>query len=90
MDKVEFHHQLEQLHEELQQIDSVDARGQQLLQTLMSDIEKLINPGESDQEYVSDRLGEGLKDGIELFEASHPRTTMLMGQVIDALSKMGI
>jgi len=90
MDKVEFHHQLEKLHEELQQIDSVDARGQQLLETLMSDIEKLINAGERDQEYVSDRLGEGLKDGIELFEASHPRTTMLMGQVIDALSKMGI
>ena len=90
MDKVEFHHQLEELHEELQQIDSVDARGQQLLETLMSDIEKLINAGERDQEYVSHRLGEGLKDGIELFEASHPRTTMLMGQVIDALSKMGI
>jgi len=90
MDKVEFHHQLEQLHEELQQIDSVDVRGQQLLQTLMGDIEKLIKSRESDQEYVSDRLGEGLKDGIELFEASHPRTTMLMGQVIDALSKMGI
>jgi len=39
---------------------------------------------------VPDRLGEGLKEGIELFEASHPQATMLMGQVIDALAKMGI
>jgi hypothetical protein len=90
MDKVEFHHQLEQLHQELQKIDSVDARGQQLLQTLMSDIKKLIDAGESQKGQVTDRLGEGLKDGIKLFEASHPQATMLMGQVIDALSKMGI
>jgi len=56
----------------------------------MSDIEKLINDGERDQEEVSDRLGEGLRDGIELFEASHPQATMLMAQMIDALQKMGI
>jgi Domain of unknown function (DUF4404) len=90
MNKVELHQQLERLHEQLQQIDSVDERGQQLLQTLMSDIEKLINAGERDREDVSDRLGEGLKDGIELFEASHPQATMLMAQVVDALQKMGI
>jgi Domain of unknown function (DUF4404) len=90
MNKVELHQQLELLHEQLQQIDSVDERGQQLLQTLMSDIEKLINAAERDREDVSDRLGEGLKDGIELFEASHPQATMLMARVIDALHKMGI
>ncbi len=89
MNRVELHHQLEQLHDELQQIDSVDESGRQLLQTLMSDIQKLIDSKESEK-YVSNRLGEGLKDGIELFEASHPRATMLMAQVIDALQKMGI
>lgn len=90
MAKVDLHHQLERLHEELQQIDSVDERGQQLLQTLMSDIQKLIDSGEKNQKDVSERLGEGLKDGIELFEASHPQATMLMARVIDALQKMGI
>lgn len=86
MDKQQLHTRLEQLHSELQQIESVDHSEQQLLQTLMSDIKKLT---EGDQT-VPDRLGEGLKEGIELFEASHPRATMLMGQVIDALAKMGI
>ncbi|HSE38555.1 MAG TPA: DUF4404 family protein [Blastocatellia bacterium] len=86
MDKQQLHNRLEQLHSELQQIESVDQSEQQLLQTLMSDIKKLT---EGDQT-VPDRLGEGLKEGIELFEASHPRATMLMGQVIDALAKMGI
>ena len=90
MSKVELNHQLERLHEELQQIDSVDEQGQQLLQKLMSDIQKLIDSGDRSQKDVSERLGEGLKDGIELFEASHPQATMLMAQVIDALQKMGI
>jgi len=90
MNRVELHHKLEQLHDELQKIDSVDEGGRQLLQALMSDIQKLIDSKESDQKYFSDRLGEGLKDGIELFEASHARATMLMAQVVDALQKMGI
>ena len=94
MDKPQLHDSLEQLHGELQQIKSVDEREQQLLQTLTSDIKKLIEASERDQHHVSghvpDRLGEGLKEGIELFEASHPQATMLMGQVIDALAKMGI
>ena len=85
-----LHDRLEQLRRELQQIESVDKGKQQVLQALISDIEKLAEAGESDQRPVSDRLGEGLKEGIELFEASHPRATMLMGQVIDALAKMGI
>jgi len=90
MDKQELHSRLEHLHRELQQIESVDEGEQQLLQTLMSDIKKLIEAGEGDHHHVSDRLGEGLKEGVELFEASHPQATMLMGQVIDALAKMGI
>ena len=89
MDK-ELETRLEQLHGELQQIESVDEREQQLLRTLMSDIKKLTKHREGDDQLAPDKLGEGLKEGIELFEASHPRATMLMGQVIDALAKMGI
>ena len=90
MDKQQLHNRLEQLRGELEQIESVDEGEQQLLQTLVSDIKKVIEAGESDHHHVSDRLGEGLKQGIELFEASHPRATMLMGQVFDALAKIGI
>jgi hypothetical protein len=90
MDKQQLQERLQELHGELQQIESVDEGQQQLLQALMSDIKKLTEKGEGADRDVPDRLGEGLKEGIELFEASHPRATMLMGQVVDALSKMGI
>ena len=89
MDKDQLHTRLEQLHGELQNIESVDKEERRLLQTLMSDIKKLTGR-EADDQSVHERLGEGLKEGIELFEASHPQATLLMGQVIDALAKMGI
>jgi len=90
MDKTQLHNRLEQLHAELQQIECYDESQQRLLQMLLGDIKKLIEAGESDHHQVSDQLGEGLREGIGLFEASHPQATKLMGQVIDALSNMGI
>ena len=90
MDKQQLDNALEQLHTELQRIESVDEHERQILQKLLADIKKLSGSPEGDQHREYDRLGEGLKEGIELLEASHPRATMLMGQVADALAKMGI
>jgi len=90
MNKQELQNRLEQLHLELQQIEAVDERERLLLESLILDINKLIETGDSDQRHPTDRLGEGLKEAIELFEASHPQATLLMGQVIDALAKLGI
>ena len=90
MTEERLHDRLEQLRGELQQIESLDEGKQQLLEKLISDIENLAEADEGEHRPIADRLGEGLKEGIELFEASHPRATMLMGQVIDALAKMGI
>jgi hypothetical protein len=90
MNSKDLHTKLEQLRGELHEIDSLEEGKQQLLQKLISDIERLIETRESDPPPVTEPLGESLKEGIELFEASHPRATMLMGEVIEALAKMGI
>ena len=90
MDKQQFDVALQQLHHELQQIESVDETERQLLRQLMSDIRKLTRSENSDQLRAPEGLVEELTEGIERFEASHPQATMLMGQVIDALAKMGI
>jgi uncharacterized protein DUF4404 len=89
MDKQQLHDKLQQLQNELQQIDSADEDERQILQKVIGDISKLIEAGDTDQPHV-DRLGEGLREGIERLEASHPRVTMLMGQLVDALAKIGI
>jgi hypothetical protein len=90
MDKQQLHRTLEQLHGELQKIVSVDESERPILQQLMGDIQKLVDGQEGDQHRDYDRLGEGLREGIELLEASHPGLTMLMGQIVDALGKIGI
>ena len=90
MNKQQLDSALEELHTELQKIESVDERERHILEKLMHDIQKLSASRESDEHAEYDRLGERLKEGIELFEASHPRATMLMGQVADALAKIGI
>ena len=90
MDKQQLHERIQELHNELQQIESVDEGERQILQKMIGDISRLNEAGDSDQHHVYDRLGEGLREGIERFEASHPRATMLMGQVVDALAKIGI
>jgi hypothetical protein len=90
MDKQQLHERLEELHNELKQIESVDEHERQILQNMIADINKLIEAGDTDQHHVYDRLGEGLREGIERLEASHPRATMLMGQLVDALAKIGI
>ena len=90
MDKQQLHNRLEQLHVELQQIESVDENERQILQKLKTDIEKLVEAGESQHHHVYSRLREALTEALEQFEASHPRATMLMGQAIDALAKIGI
>jgi uncharacterized protein DUF4404 len=90
MDKQRLHDTLEQLHGELEQIESVDENERQVLRELMSDINRLLLPGARAEQQTYGRLGERLREGIEAFEASHPQATMLMGQVMDALAKMGI
>lgn len=61
MDRLQLHNRLEQLHCELQQIESVDEDERQILQNLMRDIKRLVGAGDSDQHLVYARLGERLQ-----------------------------
>jgi hypothetical protein len=89
MNRQHLQDSLQKLHSELQQIDSIDVNERRLLQSLISDINELIDAG-GKTDSGTEQLTERLRDGITLFEASHPQATLLMGQVIDALAKLGI
>ena len=90
MDKEQLHERLQQLHSQLQQLEFVDEPDRKLLQQLSADIQELLEQGERDETHHYRRLGERLRDAIEQLEAAHPSVAMLMGQMIDALAKMGI
>ena len=81
--------QLEKLHAELQGAESPNENERELLERLAIDIRTILEKGsDSPQQYVG--LGERLKDAIAELEASHPRATLSMRQVIDQLAFLGI
>ena len=89
MDKQQLREQLEKLHAELQDVDSLNEKDRALLQNLASDVREALNrEGEHAEHYNS--LGERLKETVAEIEASHPRITLLMRQIIDQLAFMGI
>ena len=90
MDAQQLHARLDQLHKELQQIESVDADERRALQQLMADIHEILEKEEGHPIQKYRQLSERLRDNVAQLEASHPTVTMLMGQVIDTLAKMGI
>ena len=90
MDAQHLHARLQQLHKELSQIESVDTYERSALQLLMADIHEILEREEGHPIQKYGQLSERLKDNVAQLEASHPTVTMLMGQVIDTLAKMGI
>ncbi len=89
MDKQELHRQLEQLHAELQQVELPDSNERETLQKLAADIRKILEPKEDPTPHYGG-LSERLREAIAQLEASHPKATMLMGQVLDQLAYLGV
>jgi hypothetical protein len=81
--------QLEQLHGELSQTETVDDYQRELLKTLESDIQELLGR-EQNQPYHYRGLGERLNEAVAQLEASHPQVTLLMRRAIDSLAYLGV
>lgn len=75
------------LHEELGSAASVDAESKEMLQQLTRDIEN-IAAGEGD---ASATAASGqLEQATLRFETEHPRLSMILGEIVDTLGKLGI
>jgi hypothetical protein len=77
---------LEQLHHELQQTQSVDKEGREMLVHLNEDIRRFIDPTEEDDETIFERI----QDAIDHFEVEHPVITAALSQILNTLSNAGI
>jgi len=89
MDKEALHRELQQLHAELQRIDTADTNDREMLGKLATDIRRILGQKEIEPDHYRS-LRERLREAVAQFEASHPNTTMLMRQLIDQLAYMGI
>jgi transketolase C-terminal domain/subunit len=89
MDKQQLHEHLAKLHAELQQVETQDPAHHEIIQGVARNVQEVLGKEEHDPEHYSG-LGERLNDAVAQLEASHPRTTILMRQVIDQLAYLGI
>ena len=88
MNKRELHQVLERLHADLQGIEP-DEENREILCILEQDIRRILeDKGTDPKQYqgLIDRWG----DAITRFEAAHPRTTLMMRQVLDQIAYLGI
>lgn len=88
MEKQRLQELLVQLHEELEQTETVDERTGEVLADLKKDISRLVHEDtvmEEEQEGLTERLG----DAVDHFEEDHPKLSMVIQHVLDSLARMG-
>jgi thiamine biosynthesis lipoprotein ApbE len=90
MDDQELRKLIEQLHAEIQNTQSVDEKGQELLVHLDSDIRKLLAQTGGVATPVRPSTLQRLEESLDHFEVTHPTLTILLSKVLEAFSNVGI
>ena len=80
---------IQTLHAELTAAESVDSDSRAMLQQLIKDIEDLAAKDEKPAEHVESATGQ-LESAALKFESEHPKLSMTLGEILDALGKLGI
>ena len=83
----ELHEKLEKLHSELEQAEQVDDSDRELLRTIVSDIQRILERPGGGPAAERHSIVEQLEDTAWRLEESHPSLTSAMSQLMDALSR---
>jgi hypothetical protein len=89
MESEKLNQLITRLHEELSAADSLDDVSRSQLQGLTGDIERLTSAAESDRDYRASATSQ-LEDAALRFESEHPKLSLVIGELMDALGKLGI
>jgi len=89
MNNEQLRTQLEKLHDELHQADSLDLQQRERLRMLADEIQALLKRDEIQRHHYTS-LSERLNNAVAELEASHPQITLSMRQTIDSLAYLGI
>jgi hypothetical protein len=88
MSQEELKELLSKVHNELAGIEDLDDEAKSLLGTVMSDLQGVL--GESSTVDESHGFIDRFRDATQDFEEDHPQLTDAIGQVVTALSRLGI
>jgi hypothetical protein len=81
---------LEQLHNEIEGTQSVDAKERELLRDLETDIRGLLERCEAEQVQTHPLTIRRLEDAIEYMAVNHPTLTDMLSRMSTILSNAGI
>jgi hypothetical protein len=90
MDNQEFRKLIEKLHAEIQNTQTIDEKGQELLVHLESDIRGLLDRAAVQEASIHPSTIQRLEEGLDHFEVTHPALTLLISKLLESLSKVGI
>lgn len=86
----ELRTKLKELHQSLQDVDTLDEEARQLLTTVAEDLHRLaIQPQTLTAEHISP-VSTQLNELALQFESRHPHLTVLLGRITESLANLGI
>jgi len=88
MEQQKLRELLETLHQELEQVDSVDKNTVEVLTNLREDISKRVTVDVGAM-HENESLMERMREAVDHFEAGHPKLSMTIQHVLDSLANMG-
>ena len=81
---------LQQLHDEINNTQTVDEKGKDLLRDLDRDIRALLERSEEHPDEEHPFVIQNLESTLTHFEVTHPELTALVSKLLDTLSNAGI
>jgi len=81
---------LEHFHGEIEQIGTVDEKGQKLLQDLEKDIHELLKRSEDERLKSQPSMVSRLENTIDYLSINHPTLAITLSQLLSILSNAGI
>ena len=91
MEQKRLHALLVELDHALKSAGSLDTKSQELVVRVLDDIRSLQVPADAQTDVSAHKSAEArLRELVLRFEADHPQLSGAMGQVADALGKLGI
>ncbi len=91
MNDEELRQLLEELHTKIENTDSVDEKGSELLSHVNADIHNLLQRTGHEQSLRESSVQSGSwEDSIRHFEVTHPNLTAAISHLLDILNNAGI
>jgi len=90
MDNKQSRKLLQELHDEINNTETVDEKGSELLRDLEGDIRALLERSEEHSMQVNPSVVQRLESAVNHFEVTHPNLTMLISKLLASLSNAGI